>query len=166
LAVCDQPLLSAPVLDQLIGRQSECQQPIVASCYGQRVGSPALFHRDLFGQLLSLRGDTGPRKIIKKNPSRLAMVAFPGGELDIDTPADYDAIPRELRRMSQPALSDMPVYETVPADSTVAAAPAPADLAKANTREPEPHQPFTTSPPLTWMTCPVIKDASSEARNT
>lgn len=156
LAVCDQPLLSAPVLNRLIGRQAECRQPIVASCYGQRIGSPALFHRSLFGQLLSLRGDTGPRKIIKKNPGRLAMVAFPGGELDIDTPGDYDAIPRELRRMRQPALLDLPVFDEVPAGGASGAAgmvaAAPAEHAKVNTREPEQHQPFTTSPPLTWMT--------------
>src|SRR5579872_5273277 len=85
LAVCDQPLISPALFNQLIDRQAEGNYLVVACAYGDTLGTPALFHRRLFDQLLSLTGDMGAKRIIAENPGHLATVAFPGGERDIDT---------------------------------------------------------------------------------
>ena len=89
LAVCDQPLIDARHLDSLISQQARGLYPIVASEYGDTLGTPALFDHGLFGQLLSLRGDVGARQIIAGHTDHIGVVPFPGGEKDIDTRHDF-----------------------------------------------------------------------------
>ncbi|MEZ4894497.1 MAG: hypothetical protein R2778_15975 [Saprospiraceae bacterium] len=38
---------------------------------------------------MSLEGEEGAKKIFKTNPHDLTTVAFPQGDIDIDTPEDY-----------------------------------------------------------------------------
>jgi molybdenum cofactor cytidylyltransferase len=92
LMVCDQPFVSAGLLDELMDRYYETGQPIVASKYSGTFGTPALFDAALFGPLAALTGDSGARKIIRDNPSRVAGVDFAPGYLDIDTRDDYDKL--------------------------------------------------------------------------
>ena len=90
--VCDQPYVSTSLLDSLISAQHKTGLPIIASSYENNLGTPALFHKSLFAELLKLKGDAGARKLIKQHESLVASVAFPEGIIDIDTIADYDAI--------------------------------------------------------------------------
>jgi molybdenum cofactor cytidylyltransferase len=89
ITVCDQPFISAPLFNQLITRYQTHSSRIVASQYGDVVGVPALFDRSLFPDLLNLTGDMGARKIIQKYQAECQVVAFPQGEMDVDTMADY-----------------------------------------------------------------------------
>jgi molybdenum cofactor cytidylyltransferase len=89
--LCDQPLLSDEVIGQLIVQFQATGQPVVASAYGGTQGVPALFSRELFPQLLELRGATGARELLQQY-KHLPTVDFPGGVTDVDTEAQYAAL--------------------------------------------------------------------------
>ncbi len=89
VTLCDQPHLSSQILDALVQRHRESGAPIVASAYAGTLGVPALFDRSLFGELLSLRGDGGARRIIERFNGGVEAVPFPAGIVDIDTPQDF-----------------------------------------------------------------------------
>ncbi len=89
IAVCDQPFVTASLLQQLIAVYDQTQKPIVAAAYKETAGTPAYFHHTLFDELMQLKGDRGAKQIILKHESRLALVDFPGGEMDVDTEEDY-----------------------------------------------------------------------------
>ena len=90
--VCDQPYVSASLLNDLINTQVETYKTIVTCNYGEAVGPPALFHRSLFSELMELKGDAGARKIIEQHKDEVATVPFAKGNIDIDTEEDYEAL--------------------------------------------------------------------------
>jgi len=90
--VCDQPHVSAALLQNLLTKQKETQLPIVASMYANAVGIPALFHESLFNELLQLKGDVGAKKMMNKFPDLVATIPFPQGETDMDTIEDFQAL--------------------------------------------------------------------------
>jgi CTP:molybdopterin cytidylyltransferase MocA len=86
---CDQPRLTAAHLRALL--ESFAAQPapaIVASAYAGVLGIPAVFPREVFADLRALRGDKGARALLVQPPCPLLALSFPGGEIDIDEPAD------------------------------------------------------------------------------
>ena len=89
LMLCDQPHLPVAVIEALVAeyRATGCQ--IAASEYGSTLGVPALFDRALFPELQTLRGAQGAKQILQRYPDRIHKLAFAGGEIDIDTAADY-----------------------------------------------------------------------------
>lgn len=89
--VCDQPYVSASLLNDLINTQVETGKTIVTCNYGEAIGPPALFHKSLFSELMQLKGDAGARKIIQQHIDEVATVLFTKGEIDIDTAEDYEA---------------------------------------------------------------------------
>lgn len=90
--VCDQPFITASFLNKLVEVQKETAKPIVAATYENTVGTPALFQKTYFPELLALRGDAGAKTIIRQHTASVAAVPFPKGEIDIDTEADYKAL--------------------------------------------------------------------------
>ncbi len=88
--VCDQPYVTYYLLKSLLKEQQKSGQPIVASSYENILGTPVLFHKSFFSQLLELSGDSGARNLIKKNLQNTASVPFPKGAIDIDTLEDYE----------------------------------------------------------------------------
>lgn len=91
IAVCDQPLLSAETISNLISQHEQTGKPVIASGYSGAPGVPVLFHRTYFEKLQNLPDDTGAKKIILQNLADVSVVPFPGGEIDLDTPEDYNA---------------------------------------------------------------------------
>jgi molybdenum cofactor cytidylyltransferase len=89
--LCDQPLLTDEVIGQLIVQFQATGQPVVASAYAGTQGVPALFSREIFPQLLELRGAAGARELLQQY-AHLSTVAFPGGATDVDTEAQYAAL--------------------------------------------------------------------------
>ncbi|MGB8168878.1 MAG: nucleotidyltransferase family protein [Chthoniobacteraceae bacterium] len=87
--VCDQPLITAAALGNLIAAQERTGHVIVASEYDGILGVPALFGRELFPQLLALGGGEGARQVIAARRDFAIGVPFPDGTVDIDTPVDY-----------------------------------------------------------------------------
>ena len=92
LMVCDQPHVNKDLLQSLVEISHGHNKPIAASAYKDTIGVPALFHKSFFPDLLSLQGDEGGKKVLLKYRSSVATVPFPSGEIDIDTPADLDAL--------------------------------------------------------------------------
>lgn len=90
--VCDQPFVNKALLESLFEMHKKSGLPIVASSYEKVLGTPVLFHKSLFSSLQELTGDTGARKLIRQFPHKMASVAFPEGEIDIDTVKDYEKL--------------------------------------------------------------------------
>jgi molybdenum cofactor cytidylyltransferase len=92
LMVCDQPFVTPDLLNGLIEKQKETGVPIIASQYADSVGTPALFQKQFFSELMGVSGDAGAKKIMMQNSDLLATISFPQGSIDIDTIDDYDAL--------------------------------------------------------------------------
>ena len=92
LMPCDQPYVSASLLNELISKQEETGKRIIACDYGEALGPPSLFHRDLFSELLMLEGDAGAKKIVQNHGDDVATVLFTKGSVDIDTAEDYQRL--------------------------------------------------------------------------
>ena len=86
---CDQPQITASALKEMIARFDAAERPLVAAQYNGVVGSPAIFGRIFFGQLLALKGDTGARSILREHEELLTRVDMPAASLDIDTEDDW-----------------------------------------------------------------------------
>ena len=101
LTLCDQPLVTAGVIGRLLAAYQAKRSRLVVSEYevkGETIrGVPALFHRDLFNELLALRGVEGARRIISRYGAEATTVAVPEGRFDVDTPADYQALQNRMR---------------------------------------------------------------------
>ncbi len=89
--LCDQPLLTEEIIGQLIVQFQATGQAVVASAYAGTQGVPALFSREIFSQLLELRGAAGARELLQQY-AHLPTVGFPGGATDVDTEAQYAAL--------------------------------------------------------------------------
>lgn len=90
ITVCDQPFVTASLFNELNKVQQETQMHIIASAYADTIGTPVLFTKKYFSQLLELTGEEGAKKILKANIDDVAAVEFSPGEIDIDTVDDYD----------------------------------------------------------------------------
>lgn len=95
LLLCDQPLLTASHLRELLRVQRETGAPAVASAYADTAGVPMAFGPTLFERLRTLSGAGGARQLLATlPPAQVRTVAFPGGALDVDTPAQYQQLLR------------------------------------------------------------------------
>lgn len=92
ILVGDQPFVDDALLGRMALRQEMTRLPIVASHYGDVIGTPVLFHKMMFPRLLELKGDKGARGILQDMPEQVATVLFPDGETDIDTTSDYEKL--------------------------------------------------------------------------
>ncbi|WP_058189181.1 nucleotidyltransferase family protein [Terracidiphilus gabretensis] len=92
ILTCDQPRLSVSHLRALVAAfDARGGRDIAASEYAGGVGVPAIFPRCMFAELYALSGDKGARVQLKD--ARVVMrVDFPGGEVDVDTPEDLEAL--------------------------------------------------------------------------
>lgn len=92
LALCDQPHVTAEVISELIARYRHTHAPLIASSYSETFGVPALFSRSLFRELASIEGAGGAKQLIEKHAANAEFVPFPGGAVDVDTPADFSRL--------------------------------------------------------------------------
>ena len=91
--VTDQPRLSHAILAEIAAVYRDGGAALVASRYASgAVGVPALFARNYFPELTRLAGDRGARALFARHRGQLVTVAFPAGDLDIDTPAAAAAL--------------------------------------------------------------------------
>ena len=89
---CDQPLVTAAVLRELVAAWRAGRPSAVASEYGGAVGVPALFARSLFEELRALGGEAGAKRVLQRHAGEVVKVPFPGGELDVDSPEDLQRL--------------------------------------------------------------------------
>ena len=96
ISVCDQPFISNTVFENLLEHYHESGKGIIASSYAETVGTPVLFNKKYFKDLLELKGQDGAKKIINKFLSDSVAVPFEKGNIDIDTPEDYNKLISEF----------------------------------------------------------------------
>ena len=89
IAVCDQPYISTAIFDGLLEAFKTSPCKIIASSYADTAGTPALFSRDHFADLLQLKGQEGAKKLLGRYSEELHLVRFDQGAVDIDTEEDY-----------------------------------------------------------------------------
>jgi molybdenum cofactor cytidylyltransferase len=92
--VCDQPLVTADLLAAIV-RAHRDGSMLVAAAYDGATGVPALFARRYFDELRELSGDVGARRVLARHAADVRAIPFPGGELDIDAPADVARLAAE-----------------------------------------------------------------------
>lgn len=88
IMLCDQPLVTAAMLDQLINIHRAEKRGIVASAYEGTLGVPALFSRKYYPELGLLEGDQGAKRIIVKHENDLARISLPEAAFDVDRVED------------------------------------------------------------------------------
>ena len=92
MMLCDQPLVTSEIILGLIRAHRETNCSIVASRYGNGYGVPALFGRTHFAELRELKGDQGAKAIITRHLHQAHLLPFPDGDIDIDTPDDFERL--------------------------------------------------------------------------
>lgn len=99
---CDQPNVSAKLLDALVEAHESCDHPrpqAVACGYGDgsssSFGVPALFDRALFEKLVAIDPRHGAKAVLAEH--RPAIVNDPSAAFDVDSPQDYAQIREQTR---------------------------------------------------------------------
>ena len=95
IMACDQPYVTADLLNNLVSVHQQTQKIIVTCSYENTYGPPSFFHRSLFPELMQLTGDVGARSLVQRHPDEVEMIPFPTGMIDIDTAADYENLRRQ-----------------------------------------------------------------------
>jgi molybdenum cofactor cytidylyltransferase len=95
ITVSDQAFLTTAILMQLIAEKQQTDYPIIASKYGNTIGTPVLFNKKYFTDLMNLTGDTGAKHLIQQHPNEVTTISFEKGDIDIDTEADYDNLTKQ-----------------------------------------------------------------------
>jgi molybdenum cofactor cytidylyltransferase len=92
LTLCDQPFVTAELLSRLVSVRRETSASVVACEYAGALGVPALFGRELFGELAALEGESGARRVVARHAASARSVPFPEGAVDVDTPRDVERL--------------------------------------------------------------------------
>jgi molybdenum cofactor cytidylyltransferase len=92
IVLADQPLVTAAHLSRIISTWDGTTTGIVSSSYSGTDGPPALFGQSYFEQLATLSGDSGAKTVLHQHQTLVRSVSFEPGALDIDTPADLQAL--------------------------------------------------------------------------
>ena len=92
LLLCDQPFLTTDFLKKLVEKWRSSNCPIVASAYAETFGPPAIFDQKFFLELAELHGHQGAKGVMELHREQLALVDFPEGADDMDTPEHWERI--------------------------------------------------------------------------
>lgn len=92
VTLCDQPYITAEIIDHLMTEFCRIRPLIVASEYNNISGVPALFSREMFDEIYKLDGDEGARQLIRSAGGRVLRIAQPGAAYDIDSPHDLMSV--------------------------------------------------------------------------
>jgi molybdenum cofactor cytidylyltransferase len=87
----DQPRLTSGLLQALVAQHILTEAPIVVPRHVGQRGTPVLFARTLWPDLLAVEGDRGGRELIDRHAERVAWLEVddPTSLADVDTPEDY-----------------------------------------------------------------------------
>lgn len=90
----DMPLVQPSTL-QAVSRALD-QHPVAFAQHLGRRGHPVGFAAELYSELIVLNGDEGARRLVARYPAQGIELGDPGILVDIDTPADLDAVRQRL----------------------------------------------------------------------
>ncbi len=97
MTLVDIPLVQVSTVRQVIDAWAQHRAPIVRPAVGKRHGHPVLFDQSVFDALRHAPITEGARAVVHANADRIVNVPVDdeGCLLDVDTPADYDALIRK-----------------------------------------------------------------------
>lgn len=97
MTLVDIPLVRASTIEKVIDAWTRSRAPIVRPAVGNRHGHPVLFDQVVFDALRHAPITEGARAVVHANADRIVNVQVDdeGCLLDVDTPADYDAVIRK-----------------------------------------------------------------------
>ncbi|MEH1946949.1 MAG: nucleotidyltransferase family protein [Nostoc sp.] len=101
ITLCDQPFVSPQIINQLVDTYYSTKKTIIACEYGDTLGVPALFSQTFFSELAALKETSGAKKVINNNLNEVFSIPFPLGDIDIDTPKDYEQLLSITKRPTQ-----------------------------------------------------------------
>lgn len=92
--LADQPMLVPQTIAALIDRYRRTLAPLVIPQFEGRTGNPILIDRQLFSELMAIRGDTGARPVVKAHRANAEIIIVPSAAIlrDVDTPQDLDEL--------------------------------------------------------------------------
>ena len=90
----DYPCVSAETVATLLGTARSTDAPLVIPTYEGKRGHPSFFRQSLFRELMDPTLYGGARTVVHRHLDHAELVAVhdPGIRLDIDTPAQYEAM--------------------------------------------------------------------------
>jgi len=90
----DQPLITVRVIDSLITTYRITGKRIVAPLYDGKRGSPVLFDKSFFPELLEIAGDEGGRKVLERHREDVEVVEMSDAlaNYDVDTWEAYQQV--------------------------------------------------------------------------
>jgi molybdenum cofactor cytidylyltransferase len=108
VALADMPCVTAAHVRRLFDATDDADG-VVASSDGHDGQPPAIFGRERFDALLGLAGDTGARALIAAGRH---VVTSPAELIDIDTPAAFDRLRKDLPRPCSDGVAAIPPPRT------------------------------------------------------
>ena len=95
----DIPMMRASTVRRVIDAWRENHRPVVRPAVGARHGHPVLFDRKVFDELRAAPLDGGARVVVHAHADQVTdvLVDDEGCLVDVDTPADYDALIKNSR---------------------------------------------------------------------
>ena len=99
IALADQPMMRAEYYRTVVATWRTTGAPIVTPMYASSTGPahPTLFAATVFDELVDVRGDTGARSVIARDPTRVAVLPIDAPvPRDIDTPEDLAEVEAAL----------------------------------------------------------------------
>ena len=92
-------MMRASTVRRVIDAWRENHRPVVRPAVGARHGHPVLFDRNVFDELRAAPLDGGARVVVHAHADQVTdvLVDDEGCLVDVDTPADYDALIKNSR---------------------------------------------------------------------
>ena len=96
VTLVDVPLMTAETVRLVISEWRRTGAPIVRPAIGERHGHPVVFDRRLFQELRQAPLDVGAKAVFRAHAAEIVNVPVTdtGCLVDVDTPADYEALGR------------------------------------------------------------------------
>lgn len=90
----DQPLITPKIIDTLITAYRATGKAIVAPLYKGKRGSPVLFDKCLFSELMEVTGDEGGRTVLERHRAELELIEMGDAQAnyDVDTWEAYEQV--------------------------------------------------------------------------
>ena len=100
VTLVDVPMARSSTIAAVVDGWIETDAPIVRPRMGERRGHPVLFDRRVFQELRQAPLADGARAVLRAHRAEIVEVEVddPGCIVDVDTPAEYDALIRQNRQ--------------------------------------------------------------------
>ena len=91
ICLADAPFITAEVVNKIISKFKETNNPIIVPVFNKKRGHPPLFSRSLFNELINAPQEEGARYVLYSNEEKVLEVETSEGGIliGIDTPDDY-----------------------------------------------------------------------------